>query len=421
MRRSVVLVSIAVAALLALSRNTSAQALTVGNVVGSPNSSDVVISTVRTDIDLINPASATGTVDTATFGWSAICANAAKVKFFRRSGDTLTLVAERGPFNASFTNTVALSPPVNVQQGDLIGITILVSCGSPVALFGFPTAGYVQYTGDVTGSVSLSTGVHQGTVLDVQATGTATESVSRIIPVVISTGGLFGSFFKTGVQVLNPGPGISSISGRFVFHPAGVSGTSADPSLLFTVTAGQTISYSDILASMGQSGVGSMDLVLPAGSQVPVVVVRVYNDGGAAGTTGFTEDLIDPTGSSFLGETLFGGVTGYILGPSDTAHFRYNIGVRTFFSGASLTATVRNSSGTVISSTLVTYPPNYLQQVDAATFLGAPLGPDQSIEISVSVGSAIIYGATADNTTNDPSIQFAHGVFAIAAHAPPLK
>jgi hypothetical protein len=421
MRRSVVFVPLALAGLLVLPSQSSAQ-LTVGNLVGSPNSSDVPISSVRTDIDLLSPASATGTVDTATFGWSAACSNAAKIKFFRRSGDTLTMIAERGPFTTtSVSNTVALSPAVDIQQGDLIGITTLASCGNPVALSGFPSAGYVQYSGDVTGAVSFAAGTRQGPVLAVQATGTATESVSRIIPVVVSTGGLFGSFFKTGVQVLNPGPGISSITGRFVFHPAGVSGGASDPSLPFTVAAGQTFSYTDILATMSQSGVGSMDLVLPAGSQVPVVVVRVYNDGGAAGTTGFTEDLIDPSGSTFLGPTLFAGVTGYIIGPADTVHFRYNIGVRTLFSGAFVTATVRDSSGTVISTTSVSFPPTFLQQVDAGTFLGAPLGNNQSIEISVSSGSAIVYGATADNTTNDPSIQFARGVFAIAAKAPPTK
>jgi hypothetical protein len=420
MRRPVFLAVSGVLALFISSLSASAASLTLGNLVGSPNSSDVVLSTVRTDIDLINPANASGTVDTASFGWSAVCSNAAKIKFFRRSGDTLTMIAERGPFNTTGSDTVTLSPPVDIQQGDLVGITELVSCGSPVALAGFPSAGYVGYSGDITGSVSLSAGNRKGDVLAVQATGSATESVSRVIPVVISTGGLFGSFFRTGVQVLNPGPGASTIAGRFVFHPAGVSGNLSDPSLPISVNAGQTISYTDILATMGQSGVGSMDLVLPDGSQVPVVVVRVYNDGGAAGTTGFTEDLVDPSGT-IQGESLFGGATGYILGPSDTAHFRYNIGVRTLFGGATLTATVRDSSGTVLRTSSVSYPPTYLQQVDATSFLGAPLGNDQSIELSVSTGSAIIYGATADNTTNDPSIQFARVLFAIAAKAPPRK
>jgi hypothetical protein len=421
MRRVFISASIGLAVLLTVSLGASGATLTVGNAPVSPNSSDLAVSTVRTDIDLIHPANASGSVDAASFGWSAQCSNApAKIKFFRRSGDTLTMTAERGPFNTNGTNSVALSPPVSVQQGDLIGIARVADCGNPVAVSGFPTAGYVAYSGDVTGSVSLSAGTSQGDTLAVQATGSATESVSRVIPVVVSTGGLFGSFFKTGVQVFNPGPGASAITGRFVFHPAGVAGSLSDPTLPISVAAGQTISYTDILATMGQSGVGSMDLVLPDASQAPIVVVRVYNDAGAAGTTGFTEDLIDPNGS-FSDAVLFGGVTGFILGPSDTAHFRYNIGVRTLFGGASITATVRDSAGNVLRTTTATYPPTYLQQVDAATFLGAPLGNDQSIQISVSTGAAIIYGATADNTTNDPSIQFAHGVFAVAADAPPRK
>ena len=421
MKRFLLSTSSGLAALLMLSLGASAAPLTVGNAPVSPNSSDLGVSAVRTDIDLIHPANASGSVDAASFGWSAQCSNApAKIKFFRRSGDTLTMTAERGPFNTNGTNSVALSPPVSVQQGDLIGIARVADCGNPVALSGFPTAGYVAYSGDVTGSVSLSSGTSQGDTLAVQATGSATESVSRVIPVVVSTGGLFGSFFKTGVQVFNPSPGTSAITGRFVFHPAGVAGSLSDPSFPISVAAGQTISYTDILATMGQSGIGSMDLVLPDASQAPIVVVRVYNDAGAAGTTGFTEDLIDPNGG-FQNAVLFGGVTGFILGPSDTAHFRYNIGVRTLFGGASITATVRDSAGNVLRTTTRTYPPTFLQQVDAATFLGAPLGNDQSIQISVSTGSAIIYGATADNTTNDPSLQFARGVFAVAADAPPRK
>jgi len=420
MRRFLILTALGFVAFLTQVTSASAVSLTMGNTVGTPNSSDPAIATVRTDIDLLSPASATGTVDTATFGWSASCTNAAKIKFFRRSGDTLTMTAERGPFNTTGSDTVALSPAVDVQEGDLIGIARVTNCGNPVALSGFPSAGYVQYSGDVTGSVSLAAGSHQGPVLDVGATGTFVESVSRIIPVVISSPGAFGSFFKTAVQVFNPGPGSEAITGRFVFHPAGASGGFSDPSLPFSVNAGQMNSYVDLVAAMGQSGVGSVDIVLPDGSQVPIVVARVYNDGGAAGTTGFTEDLVDPSGS-FGSPTISAGITGYILGPADVSHFRYNIGVRSLFSGASLTVTAHDSTGAVLGTNSVTYPPTYLQQVDAASFLGIPLTNNDSIEISVSNGSAIIYGATADNTTNDPSLQYGRGVFGILAKAPPTR
>ena len=44
-----------------------------------------------------------------------------------------------------------------------------------------------------------------------------------------------------------------------------------------------------------------------------------------------------------------------------------------------------------------TYTANYFTQVDAATFAGGAIGPDQSIQITVSSGSAIIYGTVALN------------------------
>jgi hypothetical protein len=61
----------------------------------------------------------------------------------------------------------------------------------------------------------------------------------------------------------------------------------------------------------------------------------------------------------------------------------------------------------VIRTVSHSYPLTHFEQTDAASFLGGTLGPDQSIEISVMSGSAIIYGAMADNTTNDSSIKFA--------------
>lgn len=229
-------------------------------------------------------------------------------------------------------------------------------------------------------------------------------AVSRVIPVAISSPGQFGSFFKTAVQINNPSK--EAISGRFTFHPGGGSGSASDPSLVFAVAPGQTVASPDILATMGLSGVGTMDLLLPVvGSQIPnpIAVVRLYNDGGAAGTSGFTEDLIDPFGE----RVLLAGATGFLIGPADTNRFRYNIGLRTLSSGASLKATIRASDGTVIRTVSHSYPPTHFEQTDVSAFIGGALDPNQSIEISILSGSTIIYGATADNTTNDSSIQFA--------------
>jgi len=390
-----------------------AQTLEIGSS-GTPNSTDSAFADIRTDIDLVRPATASGTLDTATFYWSTLgCPAAVKIKFFRRSGDTLNFLDERGPFDAVAAPTnVNLTPPVAVQEGDLIGITRLTTCGGPLTVTGFPTAGYVGFTGDVTSSVTLSLAdATSPDVLSVLATGTATEALTRIIPAVASTPGNFASFFKTGIQLHNPWS--TTISGRFIFPPAGVSGGAADPSLAFSVASGQTTSFDDIVASIGTTGLGSIDVDLPQGSPVPVIATRVYNDAGDAGTAGFTEDSVDPATSS---ETaiLVAGSTGFLIAPSDLTHFRFNMGVRTLLSGASITFNVHDSTGALVHSITKVYAPTFFEQRSSTEFLGTfTLAPNDSIEIGVNSGSAIVYGATTDNTSNDPSIQFARVAFAI--------
>ncbi|HYM59482.1 MAG TPA: hypothetical protein VEZ11_01175 [Thermoanaerobaculia bacterium] len=393
----------------------SAQTLNMGNALGVPNSSDLNGGPVRTNIDLNAPASATGTITTVTYSWSSTpCTNAFKIKFFRRSGDTLTMITERGPFSSAADNHITLSPAVSVLQGDLIGITRVASCGNSGTLSGIVNEGYVQYTSDVTGSVSLAAGTRAGAVLGVAGSGTATEAVAQIITVVGSTAGGFGSNFKTGVQLFNGRPGGGSISGRLVFHRAGANGSAADPSFPYTLSGGQVLSVADIVASLGQTGLGSMDLILAAGQTAPTAVVRVFNDAGSAGTSGLTEDLIQlalPVDSRIMPA----GATGYMVTPPDPTKARFNIGVRALFGGATVTATLKDSTGATIVSVTKSYPPTWFEQVDSTTFFnGTAIGANQSITISVSSGAAIIYGSTNDNITNDPSVQFVKVAFAIA-------
>ena len=218
-----------------------------------------------------------------------------------------------------------------------------------------------------------------------------------------STPGNFGSFFRTGVQLSNPFS--AAITGQFIYHPAGVSGSSADPSLSFTVAPHATISYDDLVQTMGQGGIGSLDVVLPASSNIPVIAARVYNDAGAAGTSGFTEEAIDPASSD--SRVLVAGSTSLLIGPPNTTTLRFNIGVRSLEAGAVVVFTVRDAGGTVVNTVTKTYGATFYEQQSATTYLGAPLPANASIEISISSGSAIVYGATVDNVTNDPSIQFA--------------
>jgi hypothetical protein len=166
--------------------------------------------------------------------------------------------------------------------------------------------------------------------------------------------------------------------------------------------------YEDVVVAMGQSGLGSLDLVVPAGQGAPIVASRIYNDAGEAGTSGLSQDLIGCE-ARLKGVTriLWRGTTGFLFTPLDPARTRLNIGVRTLDSGATLDVTVRNESGATVRTSRKTYFANWFEQVDAASFLGGVIAGNETIEITVVLGSAIVYGATTDNITNDPAVQFA--------------
>src|SRR5262249_42959952 len=163
------------------------------------------------------------------------------------------------------------------------------------------------------------------------------------------------AFFRTSLQLQNTTS--TSINGKFVFHKAGQSAAPGDPSLSFTAAPGQVLSYPDIITTMGSSGLGSLD-VLTTGGVLPFVTARVFNDGGSAGTSGFTEDAVSPD------ETVDLSTHGYLVIPPDLTNYRMNIGVRTLDSGATLNIVLYGANGTVRATRNgVTYPPNYFEQV----------------------------------------------------------
>ncbi len=232
-----------------------------------------------------------------------------------------------------------------------------------------------------------------------------TEVLSRVVPVVGSTPGNNGSFFRTGLQLRNAGS--AALSGRFVYHPAGVSSHTSDPSVAFSVPAGGTIAYGDVVHEMGVQGLGSLDLMLTPASGSPVIVTRVFNDGGAGGTSGFNEEAVDPNARGGGSPVLTGTTLGVLVAPSDLTRFRYNIGARSLASGVGMTIVVRDAAGASVHILQRSLDPNFFLQQSAADFLGISLEANDSIEIRIDRGSAIVYGATTDNVTNDPSIQYA--------------
>jgi hypothetical protein len=211
--------------------------------------------------------------------------------------------------------------------------------------------------------------------------------------------GVGGSFFRTSVQLHNSTS--TAATGRIVFHLSGVSGSGSDPALSYTLSPGQTQSIADLLPAMGRSGLGSADIEATSGS-IPAATVRVFNDAGAAGTTGFTEEPMRAE------EALRPGQSGVLLLPADLTRFRFNLGVRTLESGAAATLTLRDAPGAALATVSRGFPATYHRQQSAAEFLGvATLPGGGSISIAVTSGAAIVYGATVDNTTGDPNLQIA--------------
>lgn len=226
------------------------------------------------------------------------------------------------------------------------------------------------------------------------------EFLGAVLPVVGSTPGNFGSYFKTAVQVHNPAA--APFMFRLVFHPAGRTGTSGDPSRTVTVPARGTVYFADMLPAMGvATGLGSLDVFIPnGGTTAAVAVVRVFNDAGADGTSGFTEEFVS------LDSAIGSGQTGYLICPPDFSVHRFNVGVRTLEQGATLRVTVRNGAGAVTKTLTKTYAANYFEQTSVDAFLaGAALAGSESLAIEVTAGNAVVYGATTDNRTNDASYQ----------------
>ncbi len=221
---------------------------------------------------------------------------------------------------------------------------------------------------------------------------------ATMIPVVGSLAGSGGSFFRTSIQLHNPSK--APVSGRLQFHPRGVSGRDPGASLTYFLAPGQSVEYSDVVAAMGRSGLGTLDVVADTGS-LPVTFARLFNDDGDGGTSGMGVDAVRPE------DALAKGSRTVLLVPSDLKASRFNVGLRTLSDGATIRITIADRDGRVMTSSSRTYPANFFDQQSGDSLAGLTLSGSESLTIELESGSAIIYGATTDNKTQDPTLQYA--------------
>jgi hypothetical protein len=365
-------------------------------------------------IDLTQPASSAGSLTSATVRWigtATPCANAFKIKILRASVSgqlgTYTVVAERGPFstpNFVSDTTVTLSPPIAVQAGDLLAVTQMNPTSGTCGFVGISrsdsTHSGIRMTGEVQSATPAIGNINPGIQINARASGDLPVLVG-VVPAVGSLQGGFGSFFRTSIQIASGGITSQAVSGRLVFHPSGHPGSASDPGVGFLLQARDTVEFDDIGSTLHISGLGTLDIL--STGVLPLVTVRVFNDNGAAGTQGFVEPVVRPRDAALTNAQVF------LSQPHDPTNFRMNIGVRTLDLGATLLviniAKDGQSAGTVATKT---YPANYFEQVGLQQFLdNLPPSPDGLLAINVTAGSAVIYGSTTDNRTNDSAVTIA--------------
>ena len=209
-----------------------------------------------------------------------------------------------------------------------------------------------------------------------------------IVPVVGSTQGQSNANFKTELQLANPTEG--RMSGFLYLRPQGIARS-------YELEPHTTLSFADVVAELGATGLGSLDILAQSGG-VPVIVARAFDD-QPEGTTGATVPAIRAA------DVLSRNDAAALIVPRDLVRYRFNAGVRTLDATTTLNLTVRAANGEQRQFRTVTYPANHFEQQSANTFAGVTLQANDSIEIQIVGGAAIVYASTVDNQTNDSSVQ----------------
>jgi hypothetical protein len=213
-----------------------------------------------------------------------------------------------------------------------------------------------------------------------------------VLPIVGSTGGAFGGRFKTSL-VLRPFS--TNQRGRIVFHPAGQVASENDPSIPYAFTGLSPLVFDDVVAAMGQSGIGSLDIIPDedASSLVPKIEARLFNE-TSVGTFG---TVVAP---AYPYDYLRPAAMEVTIPESDAA--RVNIGFRTL-TAVTMRIFVEDAKGTLLSFHDVSYPAGLMQMTSAAQFVGKPLQKGYVVTVGFN-GSVIPFYTLTDNTTNDPTL-----------------
>lgn len=212
-----------------------------------------------------------------------------------------------------------------------------------------------------------------------------------VLPIAGSTPGAAGAKFKTSLTLRGV-----SLKGRLVFHPVGRTALPSDASLPYTLGATSApLVFDDIVAAMGQTGLGSIDVIPDADSdgRVPRIEARMFNE-TAGGTFGTFAPAVLPY------QYLHPGAVQVQIPEGN--RFRVNLGIRTL-TATNATALIYGADGRLRDFTELSFPAQYTVMATAADFIRKPIVPGDSVTLTFS-GSAIPFYTITDNSTNDPTL-----------------
>jgi hypothetical protein len=213
-----------------------------------------------------------------------------------------------------------------------------------------------------------------------------------VFPLVGSTPGAFGGRFKTSLTLTATS---TRQKGRLVFHPASKAASDSDPSIAYSLEVpGDTRSFDDVVAEMGQSGIGSLDVVPDEAGEpiVPLAEARLFNDtaGGTFGTQAFAvfpSDYLHPAGVR--------------LTPPDP-RFRMNVGFRAL-GAASVTVLIHDSDGRLRDFHQLDFPAGWMQMTGLNEVAGSELKAGETMTLGFS-GAIVPFYTLTENRTNDPAL-----------------
>ncbi|HEX7149846.1 MAG TPA: hypothetical protein VF618_00040 [Thermoanaerobaculia bacterium] len=98
----------------------------------------------------------------------------------------------------------------------------------------------------------------------------ATTASKRIVPIVGKTPGANGANYTTALIITGTGLGLPDDNdpatpklyrGRIVFRPVGTAASENDPSIEYELDGDDTVVYDDIMASLGATGTGTLEVI----------------------------------------------------------------------------------------------------------------------------------------------------------------